>query len=70
MFCVKYSNVQYQVGSSNYITTSDAQKQMVNLVLDIDFMTSNILKLEFFSSHFLEFIIYSRASSQNFVEIH
>ena len=42
---------------------------MVESSLDIDFMTSNILELEF-SFIFLEFIIYLRASSQNFVESH
>ena len=40
-----------------------------NLVLDIDFMTLNILKLDFFCI-FLELIINMRASSQNFVENH
>ena len=37
-------------------------------VLGVDFMTLAILELEFFT--FLEFIIYSNASSQNFVEYH
>ena len=40
----------------------------LNLVLNVNFMNLNILKLEFF--HFLEFIIYLRLSSQNFVENH
>ena len=35
-----------------------------SLVLDVDFMTLTILKLEF-SFIFLEFVIYLRASSQN-----
>ena len=39
------------------------------MVLDVDFITLTILKLEF-SFIFLEFIIYLRASSQNFVENH
>ena len=41
----------------------------LSLVLDVDLMTLTILKLEF-SFMFLEFIIYLRASSQNFVENH
>ena len=39
------------------------------MVLNVDFMTLTILKLEF-SFVFLEFIIYLRESSQNFVENH
>jgi hypothetical protein len=39
------------------------------MVLDIDFMTLTILKLEF-SFIFLEFGIYLRASSQNLAENH
>ena len=42
---------------------------MLSLVLDVDFMTLTILKLEF-SFMFLEFVIYFKASSQNFVENH
>ena len=45
------------------------KSKYLTLVLDIDFMTLTILKLEF-SFIFLEFIIYLRASSQNFVENH
>ena len=41
----------------------------LSMVLDVDFMTLTILNLEF-SFTFLKFIIYLRASSQNFVEIH
>ena len=40
----------------------------LSLVLGVDFMTLTILKLEFFI--FLEIIIYSKASSQNFLENH
>ena len=39
------------------------------MVLYVDFMTLTILKLEF-SFIFLEFIIYLRVSSQNFVKNH
>ena len=39
------------------------------LVLDVDFMSFTILKLKF-SFIFLEFGVYLRASSQNFVENH
>ena len=39
----------------------------LSLVLDLDFMTLTILKLDF-SFVCLEFIIYLRASSKNFVE--
>ena len=39
------------------------------MVLDVDFITLTILKLEF-SFIFFDFIIYLRASSQNFVKNH
>ena len=39
------------------------------LVLNVDFMTLTILKLEFFS-YSLNFIMYLRATSQNFLENH
>jgi len=45
------------------------KSKWLNLVLDVDFMTLNILKLEI-SFIFLEFITYLMASSQNFVENH
>ena len=44
------------------------KNKWLSLVLDVDFMTLTILKLEFFI--FLEFIIYLRASPQNFVKNH
>ena len=43
------------------------KSKWLSLVLDVDFMTLTVLKLEF-SFIFLEIIIYLRASSQNFVE--
>ena len=43
------------------------KSKWLSLILNVDFMTLTILKLEFFSI-FLEFIMYLRASSQNFVE--
>ena len=45
------------------------KSEWLNLVLDIDFMTLNILKLELYFV-FLESIIYLRASSQYSVEKH
>ena len=45
------------------------KRKWFGLVLDVNFMTLIILKLEFFFI-LLEFIIYLRASSQNFVENH
>jgi hypothetical protein len=45
------------------------KSKWLNLVLDVDFITLTILKLEF-SFIFIEFIVYLRASSQNFVENH
>ena len=42
----------------------------LSLVLEVDFMTLTVLKLDFLIYIFLEFIIYLRASSQNFVENH
>ena len=45
------------------------KSKWLSLVLDVDFMTLTLLKLEF-SFIFLEFIVYLRASSQNFVENH
>ena len=44
------------------------KSKWLSLVLDIDFMTLTILKLEF-SFIFLEFVIYLRASWQDFVGI-
>ena len=40
----------------------------LNLVLNMDLMTLHVLKLEFFLFLFLEFIVYLRSPSQNFVE--
>ena len=45
------------------------KSKWLSLVLNVNFMTLTILKLEF-SSIFLESIMYLRASSQNFVENH
>ena len=45
------------------------KRKCLSLVLGVDFMTLTILKLEF-SFIFPEFVIYLRASSQNFVENH
>ena len=45
------------------------KSKWLTMVLDIDFMTLTILMLEF-SFIFIEFIIYLRAPSQNFVENH
>ena len=45
------------------------KSKWLSLVLDVDFMTLTNLELEF-SFIFLEFIIYLRATSQNFVENH
>ena len=45
------------------------KSKWLTLVLDVGFLTLTILKLEF-SSTFLEFIVYLRASSQNFVGNH
>ena len=45
------------------------KSKWLSLVVDIDFMNLIILKLEF-SFIFLEFIIYFRASSQNFMKNH
>ena len=45
------------------------KSKWLSLVLDVYFMTLIILNLEF-SFIFLEFIIFLRASSQNFVENH
>ena len=45
------------------------ESKWLSLILDVDFMTLTIFKLEFlFPSIFLESIIYLWASSQNFVE--
>ena len=55
--------------SSILIIRSVAQSKWLSLVLDIDFMTLTILKFDF-SIMFLDFIIYLRVSSQNFVEDH
>ena len=53
--------------SSKVIIDSDAQKRSwLYLVLNVNFMTLNILKLDFFFTC-LEFIINSRALLQNFV---
>ena len=43
------------------------KRKWLNLVLDVNFMTLHILKVEYFFM-FLEFIIYLWTSSQNFVE--
>ena len=53
--------------SSKDIIKSNAQKQWLNVVLDIDFMTLNILKLDLFLI-LIEFIIDLRAVLQKFVE--
>ena len=45
------------------------KRKWLSLILDVDFMTLTIFKLEL-SFIFLEFIIYLRASSQNFVVNH
>ena len=45
------------------------KSKWLSMVLDVDFMTLTILKLEF-SFIFFEFIIYLRASSQSFYENH
>ena len=45
------------------------EREWLNLILDVDFMTLNILKLDFFVM-FLVFIIKFRATLQNFVEKH
>ena len=45
------------------------QSKWLNLVLHIDFMTLHILKLEF-CFILLEVIMYSEASSQDFVKNH
>jgi hypothetical protein len=42
--------------SSIFSVKNDSQKQMMSLVLDIDFMTLTILKLGFFLFEFLEFL--------------
>ena len=44
------------------------KSKWLNLVLNVNFMTLNVLKLDLFI--FLEFIIYLRASSQSLVENH
>ena len=45
------------------------KSKWLSMVLDVNFMTLIVLKLEY-SYIFLESIIYLRASSQNFVENH
>jgi hypothetical protein len=42
--------------SSIFSVKNDSQKQMMSLVLDIDFMALTILKLGFFWFEFLEFL--------------
>ena len=65
----QYSNVGYQGWElQNLSLKVMLKRKWLNLVLDVEFMTSNILKLVFFM--FLEFIIYMRASSEKFVENH
>ena len=57
-----------EIWDSQYLSLKVMLKsKWLSLVFDIDFMTLTILKLEI-SFIFLEFIIYLRASSQNFVE--
>ena len=67
--CVKYSNVEYQVEIFKLIIKSDAQKQMVEFSFGRRFHDLNYFEVGIFFI-FLEFIIYLRASSQNFVENH
>jgi hypothetical protein len=68
--CVAYSNVENQVEIFNLLSLKVMLKsKWLSMSLDIDFMTLTILKLEF-SFIFFEFIIYLRASSQNFMENH
>ena len=45
------------------------KSKWLSLILDVDFMTLTIFELKF-SFIFLELVIYLRASSQNFGEVH
>ena len=66
LFCrVEYSNIENQVEIfKTYHEKVMIKSKWLSLVLDVDFLTLIILKLEF-SFIFLEFVIYLRASSQN-----
>ena len=68
--CVVYSNVEKQVEILNLLSLIMMLKnKWLSLILDVDLMALPILKLEF-SFKFLEFIVYLRVSSQNFMENH
>ena len=68
--CVRYSNIECQDEIfKTYHKKYCSKGNGWNLVLDINFMTLNILKLDF-SPIILEFFIYLRALSQIFVEKH
>ena len=67
--CVKCSNVKIKLKSSIFIIKSDAKKQMVEFFFQCTFHDLNYLEVGFLFI-FLDFIIYLRASSHNFVENH
>ena len=67
--CVVYSNVEKQVEILNLLSLMMLKNKWLSLILDVDLMALPILKLEF-SFKFLEFIVYLRVSSQNFMENH
>jgi hypothetical protein len=69
VFCVDTQMYKIKVRSSILVINSDTQEQMVEFALGCRFHDFNYFEVEIFF-HILEFIIYSRASSQKFVNTH